>query len=75
LDGTFVVNRYNREHTHTPSKRPGEILEFDEADMIAAESKKSRMSRSANSNTENSKQVSTSLEVHKIEETVPASIV
>ena len=75
LDGTFVVNRYNREHTHTPSKRPGEILEFDEADMIAAESKKSRMSRSSNSNTENSKQVSTSLEVHKIEETVPASIV
>lgn len=75
LDGTFVVNRYNREHTHTPSKRPGEIREFDEADMIASESRKSRMTRNSNSNTESSKQISTSLEVHKIEETVPASVV
>ena len=69
------MNRYNREHTHTPSKRPGEILEFDEADMIAAESRKSRMTRNSNSNGENAKQLSTSLEVHKIEETVPASVV
>jgi Sortilin, neurotensin receptor 3, len=75
LDGTFVVNRYNREHTHTPVKRASEIREFDEADIIAVESKKSRMSRPSNGDTENSKQVSTSLEVHKIEETIPASIV
>lgn len=43
--------------------------------MISAESKKSRMSRNSNSNSENAKQISTSLEVHKIEETVPASVV
>ena len=75
LDGTFVLNRYNKEQTHSSLKKPGLIREFDEADIIASESKKSRMSRPSNSNSVNSKQSSTSLEVHKIEESIPASIV
>ena len=76
LDGTFVANRYNRDHGHAPKKASiNEIREFDEADLVAAESKKSKMSRPSNGVNENSKQIATSLEVHKIEETVPASLV
>lgn len=45
MDGTYIVNKYTKGHQH-PEKN---IVEFDESDIIAAESKKSRMGRMSNS--------------------------
>lgn len=52
MDGTYVVNIFTKGHKHAAEKDRGE---FDAADIIAAESKKSRMSRMGNSGNENSK--------------------
>jgi len=45
LDGTFVINRYNKHDSRqTIGTKPSvEIREFDESDIIAAEAKKSRL--------------------------------
>jgi len=68
MDGTYIVNKFTKGHKHTAEKDRGD---FEAADIIAAESKKSRMSRMGNSGNENSKQVATQ-GIMTIEESVPA---
>ena len=51
LDGTFIINRYNKEKVVSKSQANvkgagiAKITEFDEEDIIAEEAKKSRMQR------------------------------
>ena len=72
LDGTYVVNKFMKEHDQKKAGKEHQ-KEFDEADVIAAETRKSRMSRQSSSGTENAKQAAMQLEVNPIEESVPAS--
>lgn len=79
LDGTYIVNRYNNnrdDSTYAMSVRPdsGPVREFDEADMIAQDAKKSRMQRpSTMGGSEGSKQLATSRDVRKIPDSIAAS--
>jgi len=62
LDGTFIANRYDDGHTHDASFNKKFFgKEFSEQDMIAEDDRKSRMSRSSNSNSLNKKQEETKL--------------
>jgi Sortilin, neurotensin receptor 3, len=74
LDGTFLANRYDDGHTHDPAfnKKFFGQDEFTEADMIAEETRKGKMSRMP-ANNESKKQEETKRQVFKIEDSVPAS--
>lgn len=74
LDGTFLANRYDDGHTHDPAfaKKFFGKDEFTEADMIAEENRKGKMSR-GNTQHENKKQEETKRQVFKIEDSVPAT--
>lgn len=45
LDGTYIVNQYNSGHKHSDGRKPDTHIEFDEADIIVEEQKKSRLGR------------------------------
>lgn len=70
LDGTFIVNRYNKLVPGQRSKPDLSITEFDEADMISEEAKKSRMQRPGMENTSR-KQQSTVKEAMRIPDSIP----
>lgn len=72
LDGTFVVNRYNKLDTKPLARPSHAITEFDESDIIAAEAHKSRLQRPGTSGSENTKQLATGLEVQRIPDSIPA---
>jgi len=74
LDGTFIANKYDADHTHDSafSKRFSEG-EFDEADMIAEEERKEAKSRMNGDGNRSKKQVKTERSVNRIEDSVAAS--
>ena len=74
LDGTFIVNKYISEHDHKRNNKGVSVFapEFDEADIVAEENKKSRLSRGGSSVT-SSKQAATLLDVYKIEDSIAAT--
>lgn len=72
LDGTYIINRYNKNLPGQISKKKLQpIKEFDETDIIAEEQRKSRMRRPSSTNGQNKKQAATSIEVQKIPESIP----
>lgn len=75
LDGTFIANRYDADHTHDPSlkRKNNKVVEFDEADIIAEEERKTQKSRMGNSANSNKKQEVTEMQVLKIEDSIPAA--
>ena len=74
LDGTFLINRYNKADQSRAAKTPtmDAIKEFDEADILAAEARKSRMQRPGTTQGESVKQMNTGLEVAKIPDSIGA---
>ena len=57
LDGTFIANRYDSEHTHDSSfNKKFRDGDFDEADMIAEESEKANRSRMGGNGSTSQKQ-------------------
>mmetsp|Transcript_11286 Transcript_11286/g.18998 ORF Transcript_11286/g.18998 Transcript_11286/m.18998 type:complete len:589 (-) Transcript_11286:363-2129(-) len=64
LDGTFIANRFDREHGSGGEKAPGHLREITEEDIIAAESMQAEKSR-MNSGNGNSKQMQTAGEEKK----------
>lgn len=73
LDGTFIINRYNKLDPSKAAKRPSvEIREFDAADIIAEEARKSRMQRPGTQQGEGKKQMQTSMELQRIPDSISA---
>jgi hypothetical protein len=71
LDGTFILNRYNKIDDYAYAKPDTDLHEFGEADLIANDVKRSRMQRPSTSNVE-SKKSQAKGDFSKIPESVPA---
>lgn len=70
LDGTYVINRYNKAVRDQKSYRKADYKEFDEVDIIAEENKKGRMQSRASAAT-NGKTSISSRDVQRIPDSIP----